>query len=195
MKKFILITGLLTIFFMSGCTSKVEVILLPQSDGSVGKVIVTDNNKTTLLDQAWQKVETKNLGQKEILSKQTIESKYSELLKTMPEEIKNYRLYFEFDSLTMTETSSNMFKEIINELKSNAVLQIDVVGYSDRAGDAEYNKILSMERAQNVIELLKAAGIAHHIIKLDYYGEKNPIIPTADGVAKKENRRVEVTIK
>lgn len=182
-------------FFMVGCASKVEVILLPQEDGKVGEVTITDNNKTVSLNKAWQRVETKNLSNKEILSKELVSSKYKELLEALPDAIKNYRLYFKFDSSAMTKSSRNTLKQIISDIKSSSVLQIDIVGYSDRAGDDKYNKILSKKRAKNVKKLLKAQGIDQKIIKLEYYGEKNPIVHTADGVAKKINRRVEVTIK
>ncbi len=195
MKIFIVMIGVVTTLLLSGCASKVEVILLPQADGKVGKVSVAEGANETLLDQAWQKVETKNLGTKEILTKEFVETKYKKLLDAMPEDVKNYRINFQFNSPDMTKESHDVFLQIIKEVKSNPILQIDVIGYSDRAGDEAYNKILSMNRANKVIELLKAEGINSDLIKLDYYGEANPIIATADGVLKKENRRVEVTIK
>jgi outer membrane protein OmpA-like peptidoglycan-associated protein len=187
--------GIMITLLMSGCASKVEVILLPKDDGSVGKVSVSEGANETLLDKAWQKVETKNLDKKEILTKELVALKYGNLLEAMPEDVKNYRVYFQFDSPEIAKESDDVFKEIMKEIKSNPILQIDVIGYSDRAGDEAYNKILSMKRANRVIELLKAEGVNNEIIKIDYYGEANPIIATADGVAKKENRRVEVTIK
>lgn len=187
--------GIMIILLLNGCTNKVEVILLPKSDGSVGKVLVSEGNKETLLNQPWQKVETKNLDKKEILSKEIIEANYKILLEGMPQEEKNYRLYFKFDSSELTEESNKVLKQLIKDLKSEPILQIDVIGYSDRAGDEAYNKILSLKRAKNIIAYLTKEGISNDMIVLDYYGEANPIVPTADGVPKKVNRRVEVTIK
>jgi outer membrane protein OmpA-like peptidoglycan-associated protein len=195
MKKIITIMGIMIILLLNGCTNKVEVILLPKSDGSVGKVLVSEGNKETLLNQPWQKVETKNLDKKEILSKEIIEANYKILLEGMPQEEKNYRLYFKFDSSELTEESNKVLKQLIKDLKSEPILQIDVIGYSDRAGDEAYNKILSLKRAKNIIAYLTKEGISNDMIVLDYYGEANPIVPTADGVPKKVNRRVEVTIK
>lgn len=195
MKKIITIMGIMIILLLNGCTNKVEVILLPKSDGSVGKVLVSEGNKETLLNQPWQKVETKNLDKKEILSKEIIEANYKILLEGMPQEEKNYRLYFKFDSSELTDESNKVLKQLIKDLKSEPILQIDVIGYSDRAGDEAYNKILSLKRAKNIIAYLTKEGISNDMIVLDYYGEANPIVPTADGVPKKVNRRVEVTIK
>lgn len=181
--------------FFNACSNKAEFILLPQEDGKVGKIVVTEDGREVLLDKAWQKVNTGNFNKIEILSKETVETKYISLLKSMPTSMKNYRLYFNFDSSNLSNDSTNILAELIKEIKSNPFLQIDVIGYSDSAGDKAYNKILSMKRAKNVIELLKREGIDEKFISLYYYGEANPLVETADGVAKKENRRVEITIK
>ncbi|EDZ63238.1 protein containing Outer membrane protein, OmpA/ MotB, C-terminal domain [Sulfurimonas gotlandica GD1] len=195
MKQFFITTLFITLVFFSGCSSKVDIILLPQADGSVGKLIVTDNGKEVILDKAWQKVEISNLDKKEILSKESVQNEYKTLLDEMPKEAKNYRLYFKFDSSDMTSESIATIEKIIKDIEANNILQIDVIGYTDRAGKAAYNKVLSMKRAKNVIKVLTDNGVNSKIISLDYYGEANPIIETDDGVAKKRNRRVEITLK
>lgn len=195
MKNLIVLVSLMVAFFMSGCSNKVVVILLPKADGSVGKVSVTENNSTTLLDKPWQKIETQNNGKTEILSQEVVKSQYKELLQGMPEEANNYRLYFKFDSPFVTNASYNILKKVVQDIKSRPVLQIDVIGYSDRAGKESYNKILSLKRAKAVMKYMIKEGINSDIIRLDYYGEANSLVHTADGVANKQNRRVEVTIK
>lgn len=195
MKIFILIKFTFIMLFLNACSNNVEVILLPDSNNKVGKVTVKQDKKEILLDKAWQKVNSSNLDKKEILSPKEIKKEYKELFDAMPIASKNYKLYFGFDSSKLTNKSKKTLKEIIKEIKSNNIIQIDVIGYTDRAGDKGYNKKLSMRRAKNVIALLKQANIDEQMIFLDYYGEANPLIKTADGVAKKENRRVEITIK
>jgi len=200
MKTNALISLIALALLFSACSNKTEiikteVILLPQEDGKVGKIVVADAGKEVVLDQAWQKVDTGNLDKKEILSKEIVESRYSSLLKSMPKTMKNYHLYFNFDSSDLSKESTNILREVIKEIKSKTVLQVDIIGYSDTAGDKVYNKILSMKRAKNVIKLLKSEGIDENIISLYYYGEANPLVKTADNVAEQENRRVEITIK
>lgn len=224
MKQFLTITSLATALMFTGCfcktrtfesdpepvvvkaapapapkvevvaVPKVDVIILPQSDGEVGKVVVSDNDKTTMLDQAFQKVETKHLEEKEILSQEAVKSQYGELLNNLPEKPHSYRMYFKYDS-TDIASDSNILAQIVEDIKSNPTLQVDVIGCTDRAGDDAYNKILAMKRAQKVEELLKNAGIDSKLISLDYYGEENPIVATEDGVANELNRRVEITLK
>lgn len=219
MKTFILSAGTMAIVLLGGCASvdkcadpvdwpiqkevkivlppqnEVEVILLPQADGKVGKVTVSDGGKETTLDQAWQRVETKNLDNKEILSKEDVESKYGLLLEAMAEKMKNYSLHFKYDSPDMTDESIAVFRQIIEDMKSEYASQIELNGYSDRAGDEAYNKTLSMKRAQKVLELLKNEGVSNDVVSVNYYGEANSVVPTEDGVANESNRRVEVSVK
>ena len=195
MKIHALISLIVLALLFGACAKKTEFILLPQEDGKVGKIVVSENGKEVMLDQAWQKVDTGNLNKKVILSKEIVESKYGSLLESMPKTMKNYRLFFASNSSSITGNALDVIAQVIQEIKANKVLQIDVIGYSDSAGNDESNKILSMKRAKKVIELLKKEGIDEKLISLNYYGEANPLVKTADGVAEKENRRVEITIK
>ncbi|WP_294966939.1 OmpA family protein [Sulfurimonas sp.] len=195
MKAFTIINLAIVMLLFSACADKVEFILLPQEDGKVGSITVTQDGKEVVLDKAWQRVDTGSLDKQETLSKESVESKYSSLLESMPRTIKNYRLYFNFDSSKLTAKSTSILKKVIKDIKSDSVLQIDVIGYSDSAGNDAYNEILSMRRVKNVSKILKKAGIDEKLISIFYYGEANPLVKTADNVAKKENRRVEITIK
>lgn len=189
------IIGLIAMFLLCDPADNVEVILLPQDDGSVGEVAVYQDSKETVLNKAWQKVQTKNLDEKEILSKEEVESEYKNLLDAMPDAVKKYKLYFEFGSENIVGESVKVFKEIAQTIKDDKILKIDIIGYTDRAGSDTFNKTLSMSRANKVADLLKSEGVDEKIISIDYYGEANPIVETADGVANEANRRVEITLK
>jgi len=195
MKQFLFIIGLMAVFIFNGCSNKVEVLLLPEKDGSVGKIIVIQNSKEIILDKPWQRVNTANLDKIELISKESVESDFGSLLDAMPKDVKNYRFYFKFGSSDMVDKSAGKFNEIVKHIKDNGILRIDVIGYTDRAGDDAYNKKLSMFRAKKIVNMLKAKGVDEKIISLEYYGEANPVVQTADGVPRKVNRRVEVTLK
>ena len=64
MKKLVVIIGFVSVILFSGCSSKVEIVLLPQDDGSVGEIVVYDDSKEVVLDKPWQKVDTSNLEKK-----------------------------------------------------------------------------------------------------------------------------------
>lgn len=173
----------------------VEVLLLPQDDGSVGKLIVYKDSKEAILDEAWQRVQTDNLDKKEILSEELVANQYKELFEALPEPLKTYRLNFQFDSSDITDDSIVALKEISQEIQSSSAIHVDVIGFTDKVGDKSYNRTLSMERAKKVVELLESNGIDAKMIHSDYYGEAYPIEKTDDNIPSKLNRRVEVTIK
>jgi outer membrane protein OmpA-like peptidoglycan-associated protein len=54
---------------------------------------------------------------------------------------------------------------------------------------------LSVQRARRVRDALIGMGLEEACIKLRYYGESDPLVPTRDGVAKRVNRRVEIEIR
>ena len=195
MKYLIASIGLIVLFVLGGCSNKVEVVLLPQDDGSVGEIIIYEDSKEVVLDKPWQKVETDNLDKKEILSKEIVEAKYETLFSSMPKEVKSYRFYFKFGSSDIVDKSKNMFDKVVKVIKDDDILEIDVIGYTDRAGDDAYNRILSLKRAKKIVDMLKSKGVDEKMISLKYYGEANPVVYTADGVPRKVNRRVEVTLK
>jgi len=195
MKYIITSIGLVILFLFNGCSNNVEVVLLPQDDGSVGEIVVYEDSKEVVLDKAWQKVDTNNLEKKEVLSKDVVEAEYKSLLAAMPNKVVSYRFYFKFGSAEMVGESMTKFKKAIKLIESNGIFEIDVIGYTDRAGDDAYNRKLSLQRAKKIADMLISKGVDEKIISLKYYGEANPIVPTADGVPKKVNRRVEVTLK
>ena len=71
--------------------------------------------------------------------------------------------------------------------------RIEVAGYADTAGPAAYNERLSQHRAEAVASVLAAQGVPRNLIAVRWYGETQPVLPTPDGVAAAENRRVSIT--
>ncbi|WP_455757854.1 OmpA family protein [Sulfurimonas sp.] len=105
------------------------------------------------------------------------------------------RFSFESASADIVGEATQIIDEIVEYIKSNDIFQVDVIGYTDTVGDNASNEKLSLLRAKKIADLLKAKGVDEKIISLEYYGEANQIVKTADEVSNKENRRVEVTIK
>jgi len=190
--KNIFVLLVITLFF-NAC-SKVNVVLLPEKNNKVGKIEIKNKNKTITVDKPYQQVEAID-GKSEILTKEEVYNKFKESISTLPKEPKNYRLSFKWDSSQIVPKSNKTLKTIIKEAKKDSTLYIDIIGYTDRAGEEAYNKKLSLRRANSISRRLQKNGIKKEKINVQYYGEANPIIKTKDGVAKKVNRRVEVTIK
>ena len=73
--------------------------------------------------------------------------------------------------------------------------RIEVNGYADRSGPAQFNEVLSLRRAEAVAAELLRRGVPRNEIVTRGFGEANPLVPTADGVREPQNRRVEIILK
>lgn len=189
-----LIFFIFSIFIFAGCANNVNIVLLPEEGGKVGKIEVEDKGKKTIVDKPYQNIELIE-GSSKILTQKEVSEKYKKEISALPKKPKSFLLYFEWDSNKIAKKSSTTYKNILNHIKRNEVLYIEVIGHTDRAGDKNYNKILSLKRAKKVETLLLKNGINKDIITIYYYGESAPLVKTADNIPRKVNRRVEVILK
>jgi len=105
----------------------------------------------------------------------------------------SFTVYFEFNKSTLTADT----RKIVNQAAASAKhgpARIEVNGYTDMAGTAQYNLGLSKRRADAVRALLVADGIAPKRISEKAYGKANPAVPTPDGVREPRNRRAVILI-
>jgi outer membrane protein OmpA-like peptidoglycan-associated protein len=74
------------------------------------------------------------------------------------------------------------------------ITRIDVNGYTDLSGSADYNQRLSVRRAESVEAELVRDGVPKSEIVIRGFGENDPLVPTAKGVREPQNRRVEIVL-
>jgi outer membrane protein OmpA-like peptidoglycan-associated protein len=67
-----------------------------------------------------------------------------------------------------------------------------VIGYTDTTGSAATNRRLSERRAEAVADALAAQGVPRDAIDVQWHGEDQLPVPTADGVAEPQNRSVRI---
>jgi outer membrane protein OmpA-like peptidoglycan-associated protein len=189
----VLVSGLLVA--CSGTT----VVLIPDAAGKVGQVSVTNAGGTTLLSKVNESTQASKAEQAPTqpvtLSNEKIRSMFSETLAKEPTPPKRYRLYFVTGTATMSVDASAELARIATAIKARNSCDVSVIGHSDRVGDNESNRGLSLQRAETVAKALKNIGVASQCMDIRYYGENDPAIPTADNVAEARNRRVEVEIR
>jgi outer membrane protein OmpA-like peptidoglycan-associated protein len=196
-KYFVLL--LLGALWLGGCaTGKTVVVLLPDPDGHVGQIEISNKDGTRNINQAGYAVSVTsgNAPQPAVkMSEKEIRSIFASALAAEPVPPARYILYFFWDSTELTPDSRAFIKEIITEIEKRASTDIDVIGHTDRSGSKEFNMALSHRRAERVRDLLIAEGIAPAAIRLAFHGEGNPLIQTADNVPEPRNRRVEVIVR
>jgi outer membrane protein OmpA-like peptidoglycan-associated protein len=182
-----------------GCSSKNVFVLLPDEDGRVGSIELSNSRGSLVLDTPGGSAEVSgpNSAPKAAppMDAETISRTFREALAVEPLQPQSFLLYFRSGSIELTDQSVTIFPEILDAIKQRESRDISVIGHSDRSGDKLYNFNLSTRRADLVRELLVEKGVSEAYIAVSSHGEGNPLVPTADGVSEPKNRRVEVVIR
>lgn len=198
-KKLMLTLGLLILAMASyGCGTKTQVVLLPEADGTVGKVLVEAGGETAVLDRSYQGTRISEGGTPstpKVWDRKEVTGTFKSALEIQPLAPVKYILYFEFGTAELTPASRAMIPEILESIRNRNLVEASVSGHTDRVGDARVNKDLALVRAREMRDILLKAGVAPDRISIESHGEGNPLIPTADGVSEPRNRRVEVVIR
>jgi hypothetical protein len=185
---------------LGGCASSGGslVVLSPDLDGKTGGITVANQAGSVTVDSPYQASKISSRTEPPnppfIMSKQEVETLFSDALSIQPKPPVHYILYFEKD-LQLTLDSLKLFPEIINAIKERTSIDISVVGHTDSVGSMEYNMTLSQNRANSVRDLLVQKGIDSSYIKTTSHGKENPLIKTEDNVSEPRNRRVEVVVR
>lgn len=187
------------IWGLAGCGTKSMVVLIPDNEGNVGKVVVSTEGGQQLLDRGNQSVEAKGRiappGKVKVLTSDEINATFSEALAAQPLPPVKFILYFLQNSNELTSESERVVPQIIQTIKDRGSIDIVISGHTDTAGTMEHNDKLSLERARVMHDILVANGALSSNITVTSHGEGNPLIKTDDDVEEPKNRRVEVVIK
>jgi len=105
-----------------------------------------------------------------------------------------YNVYFDFNKSTLTPEARQIVDGVAAAAQRDDTARIDLVGKADRVGGDAYNMSLSERRADTVRDTLVADGVAADRIGVKWVGEREPPVPTADGVREPRNRVVTVTV-
>ena len=105
------------------------------------------------------------------------------------------KVFFDTAESALTPDDKVILDTFASVLDANPLLIATIAGYTDRAGDAGPNQILSDSRATSVFTYLTVdKGIsASRLTKLGF-GETHLAVSTGDGVANADNRRVELSL-
>ncbi|WP_277482901.1 OmpA family protein [Catalinimonas alkaloidigena] len=104
-------------------------------------------------------------------------------------------VYFDFNSASLKEESFDELNRLKQFMMSNAGTSIEIAGHTDAVGPRAYNKDLSQQRAQAIVDFLINEGIEAGRLIAQGYGEEDPLASNDDEVEGRElNRRVEMRI-
>ncbi|MCA3363113.1 MAG: OmpA family protein [Roseomonas sp.] len=107
---------------------------------------------------------------------------------------RTFLVFFDWSKADLTDRARQIIGEAASA-RGAGVTRIEVNGFTDRSGPAEYNMQLSIRRANAVAAELVRRGVPRNEIVTRGFGEENNLVPTADGVREPQNRRVEIILR
>lgn len=105
-------------------------------------------------------------------------------------------VYFPSNSTknTFDQQTEKNIRSIVELMKSDGK-QLLITGHTDSEGDSERNKLLGLNRANRLREILVKRGVDPQRIKTVSAGEDQPIASNETALGRAGNRRAEVTIQ
>jgi outer membrane protein OmpA-like peptidoglycan-associated protein len=94
-------------------------------------------------------------------------------------------IYYDYDKAVLRSESVAALDSVVNFLKDNPSITIEIYSYTDSKGKDEYNLALSQRRAQAVMDYLEKAGIDRARMTAKGFGAKNAA--AANSVNGKDN--------
>lgn len=110
---------------------------------------------------------------------------------------KSYRvndIKYATNSAEITGASRYILDELIEFLKENPSVRIEVQGHTDNVGDLESNMVLSRDRALTVVEYLTGHGISVSRLSSKGFGPTEPVASNSTEEGRAENRRTTFVI-
>jgi outer membrane protein OmpA-like peptidoglycan-associated protein len=107
----------------------------------------------------------------------------------------SFMVFFDWDKSSLTPVALETLQRAADAYKAKGGAQVLATGHTDTSGPDDYNMALSLRRANAVRDQLIADGVAASDISVVGRGEKQLLVPTADGVREAQNRRVEIVLR
>ncbi len=103
-------------------------------------------------------------------------------------------LYFEFDKEELMPRSFVELNKLLNILRENPQMVIEIVGHTDNYGEDGYNLDLSRRRSKSVVNFLLENKIAASRLRYHGEGERQPMATNMTDEGRAQNRRVEFVV-
>lgn len=103
-------------------------------------------------------------------------------------------IFFDHNKSTLEDASEVELHNILELMKNNKNLRIEVSGHTDDSGAESYNQKLSEDRAKAVFDHLRNHGI--EMVRMSYkgYGESKPLASNLTEEGQSLNRRTEIKV-
>jgi adhesin transport system outer membrane protein len=171
------------------------VVLLPDRNNVVGKVIVEGKGGQQVLDQAQKGVKADGSGGAFAVSDEQLKRDFGGAMAALPKVPERFVLYFERGINVLTGESKAMLSKIVEHAATHPGLDVSVIGHTDTSGSEKANAVLGLQRANFVSQQLRAIGLTTDALSVESVGQKSLEVETPDNTKEPRNRRVEVILR
>lgn len=99
---------------------------------------------------------------------------------------------FDFDKSAIKDAFRPELRKIADLINDNPTVPVAVFGHTDSIGTDQYNQGLSMERANAVADFLRDEGVEPSRLRIEGYGETQPVASNETPAGRQQNRRVDI---
>lgn len=108
-------------------------------------------------------------------------------------------IYYDYDKASLRPESIAFLDSLVNFMKDNGSLSVEIYSYTDGKGTSQYNNNLSLKRAEAVKQYLIQSGVEESRMIAKPLGMSNPAAPNTSGggdnpQGRQLNRRTEFRI-
>jgi outer membrane protein OmpA-like peptidoglycan-associated protein len=103
-------------------------------------------------------------------------------------------IYFGYNSNELSENSDKELDKLVQWMKTNKKVMVQIEAHTDDIGSEEFNRMLSDKRAKEIVSYLNKKGIQSSRMKAKGFGETKPRAVGETEEARAQNRRVELHI-
>ena len=185
----------------AGCACKAPVtpalfVVVPSSDGHVGKIVVTHGAQSREINSAWSGQRVTGDGiEAAKLSEEEVRQAFGTTLSALPGRPTSFMLYFLEGKDELTPESREELDRVFAELKRRPLPDIVVIGHTDTVCGLTYNDKLSLARAERMREMMVELGIPGERVQAAGRGKRELLVPTEDNISEPRNRRVEINVR
>ena len=103
-------------------------------------------------------------------------------------------ILFGFNDHRLTDESREQVQQLGKSLLDIGITRLRVEGHADNQGDAEYNLLLSQQRAEAVAAEVSALGLSRDFIQAQGLGSVYPVASNDTREGRAQNRRVTIIV-
>jgi OOP family OmpA-OmpF porin len=102
---------------------------------------------------------------------------------------------FDVDHTDVRGDVRTRLSRVVQLLKEMPQIDVQIVGYTDDTGSAQYNLSLSLRRAESVRDYIVTRGIDHMRLSVAGRGKTEPLVSNSTPEGRAVNRRVEFVVQ